>query len=441
MFSVAFKMNAQELKKYDGRYFNGLSQAGDATYTYYYDLKTNKEIKQGKFRYSFKVKDSDRRIYQNFFGQYEKDLKNGNWSYKTTYRDLAKEDEAKRYLTGAVSLEAAYKNGWPTSKWVYKSDLKQRQRKYKGSSYDWTKFTPVNKIFITLNFKKGVLIDSVDVNSNDLKIEGILDANGFFNGKWIIKNSGIETISEYDHGFEKSIIKKNMKTGEIIEKLNFKKDYKKFLNYRKLQKENPSKLKHLSYKLDTSSVLNNMNNELTKLMKNCIYNDSYFLYRFVQGDLCFFYDENNYKYYFKTKGAFTIKMKNQISTEQFDILKEISDINSRMKTYKRRVIKYKKEVKLSSSSESMIKLMIKNTTIFNKYSCLIMSFKDFYDIEKGILQANELCQYKGKLAKEIPKLSTKDEYMNYFIKEIRKLKKETEAYYKLVKKERDSLRK
>ena len=402
-----------------------MSIPSEATYTYYKDQNTSKEIKHGKFRYTVKLKDKDYRFYQSFTGVYYNNLKDGEWIYKLTIRDYFK-DNQDYYLSGAISLTAKYHRGVPQGRWIFKSELKKRKRLSKGSHIEWDRYLPNDSIKIIVNFKDGMLVDSIKIlTSMGNELEGVFDKYGMCDKTWIYIENGTKTITEYSHGLKKSekviLVEDNKEISNFVYTDDIKM-HSQFIT---------QKSKDVAFKVDTFSILRNKKDFMVSMIFDNIFNNDYFLYRYVPGDLFYYFDAP--KFNSKLRGGYVLKFENKITTSQINRLSELNKLEKKIIDFDSKTQKISKGKTLSADAKTKIGLIKLNAKNASMYTCHASFIVNEMDIKKGIEKAKANCERKHNVRVNIPDFKSKNEAIEYFIKTLKDMLHASEKYYEAIK--------
>lgn len=193
IFSIGILQHSfcQETKTYS-------SDNGNFVYQYYENSQMER-IYNGQYKENYKnciIK-----------GQFKENMKTGNWYYLNQEGSYKHREYFGNYINDK-------KNGV----WTYKLDYNERTKKF-------------NTVF-NLNFRNDTIVGHIDFSNFDLTrnkyggykglefgYKGELDSIGNFTGIWQKKaNSKNEDIIEFYKNFIIKILKRNLETGEIIEK-------------------------------------------------------------------------------------------------------------------------------------------------------------------------------------------------------------------------------
>ena len=425
---LSLSLKSQEQKKYSGKYINGITEPAEATYSYYDSQNNLGKIKHGSFRYSVKSKNKNSRFYQNINGSFVHNFKNGTWNYKLNFRDYYKTAD-NFYETGVISLIANYKNGIPDGKWTFQSVIKKRKRLSKGAKIEWDRYLPETKINMQINFKDGILVDSVKIYSSDgVELDGIFDKKGFFDKNWIYKKGNIEEVTEYAHGLKNSITTKNILDGKTINTSIFADEIKRMEIYK-----SSKSIGELPFTVETNSLIKNKNLYLVKMILNKIYNDSYFIYKYIPGDKCYYFKGTNFV--FDVKGAYELSFSNKITNAQIQKLMELNKVKNKIDNINNLSQKLLKTPNLQETTKNRIKTINYNTAKVKKIICLTSFVINQLDVKEGIKNAKINCNKKHFAKIDLPEFKTKEEAIDFFIDQSKKLLKESESHYEYIIKE------
>jgi len=294
--------------RYEGFYKNAQNEPGTATYSYFKDLKTGKQIKHGAFRYRVKIKDSQKRVYRNITGEYQNGWKNGLWDYSYSTKDYNIKNDGF-YYSYNVTLKANYKHGWPEGEWLYTAVIKRRQKLQGNSKLDWTPYEVVADTRVKLNYNMGELVDSLVIKRKDRLISAFMDQKGFMKGDFITVTDTSKLVIQFKDGF---IIKDNNSTNDVVNQLDY-------YNYYKKHKSN---LKAAGVTLDTSSFT-----VYSEIFKDNVFNNQYFNYLYIDGDriLSFVGSRNVMKIDYR--GLYKRELKVYTSKEEENLIRAIFSFN------------------------------------------------------------------------------------------------------------------
>lgn len=421
------RLFAQDIKKYSGNFVNGLTEPGEATYSYYDDTKTKNPVKHGTFRYNVKSKDSHYRFYQTFTGGFNHDLKHADWSYRVNFRDYYR-DKANFYSTGTVDLYANYNNGIPDGKWNYISVIKKRKKNSETLNEDWGRYGQEVKTIISLTFKKGLLVDSFLISTTDsIFVKGVFDENGYFDGPWTFKDKKTETIIEYVHGVQKAIQIKEISSEKLVQNnqnVNDQYLFKKNL----AAKGNANELAKLDFRMLEVSVLADTLHLITSFLNNNIYNDNYFIYRYLPGDLLYYF--NGVRFDINIKGGNYRFFQNQLTQGQQALLAEINSFENKIMRINDDAKRYPSNSETNKGAKKLIEI---NTQKVRKYACIATKSANELYLEKNLLKLLSECDSKFPIEIQTIAFISENEVLDYCKKQIIQLIKETESYFKTLK--------
>ena len=424
ILGISVSALAQELQKYSGHYDNGMPVPAEAIYTYYKAKNNVDKIKHGKFRYTVKSKSRDYKFNQSFTGMYHNNLKDKEWLYRLNIRDYFK-NKQDYYVSGAISLTAHYKKGVPDGKWIFISELKRRKRISAGSKNDWDRYLPEEIIKITLNFRNGMLVDSVKIHTSyGDELDGFFDKNGMCDKKWIYIENGKKTIIEYSNGLKKSEKIISVSDSKTISNKVFSDDIDMHAEFI------VQKTQDLPFELDTFSILRNKSNFMVSMIFNNIFNDKYFCYRYIPGDLMYYFESSKFKN--KIKGAYELNFSNRITDSQLKKLAERNRLESKIINVRRNAQKFAKGKTLSKDSDSKLKIINQNASKVRMYTCYASFIVNEMDIKKGMERAKANCERKHFIKIKTPNFISKNEAVEYFIKTLKDMLVVSEQYYESI---------
>ena len=315
IFSIIMLITAnsfgQTLKSFNGLYANGKNQQGNATYKFYEDLETRKYLKQGVFTYSFVGKNEHKGIKQTILGNYDKGLKDGTWTYKVNMIDYK---IGKYYHTGTITLISHYKNGYADGNWTEKYIDKARQKFYSYGQYKWGEFKPSGKFTVSMNFKAGKIVGTVDINDENFKAAGSYDQNSFAIGTWKLnfldQDQNLEIV--YKDNYMIDLLGRNG-AGDILNgSTNWEVDYKRFNEVNAMSIE---EREEVGLTLDTLCGTKNLATKHIEDYFNYMMTNDWFLYKYIGGDITY----NNYKYTYSFGGGCNIVMQKVYYNNMIDV--------------------------------------------------------------------------------------------------------------------------
>ena len=260
--------NAQKTQRYEGRYPNARNEAATATYSFYKDAKTGREVKEGAFRYSVKIRNTQNRLYRNFSGNYKQGWKQGLWTYTISAKDYNMKNDGWFYSL-SINMEANFDQGWPDGIWHYTALIKRRKNSRVNGKQKWNAYEIVSDMKIRLHFDKGLLVDSFLIQDNTgkgLGIKAFLDANGFLVGDLVLVRAGKEKLMHFEEGFE--INEKQAETVAL------------YAYYKKHKDDLPA----AGVALDTLSLFKNKTCVIPHILNTTVFNDDFFNYQYIGGD-------------------------------------------------------------------------------------------------------------------------------------------------------------
>ena len=327
---------AQKKLSYEGPYQNGIPAKATARYSYFVD-KSGKKIKDGSFRYLVKEKEHDYRFMQNFQGNYSHGLKDGAWEYEIKSKDYTRDNEGF-YTTSEISLKASYSVGYPDGEWIYSALVYKRKKKADG---DWDKKILVKDVKMQVNFKDGVLMDSIQIHDNQgITLDVLCDAEGFLDGDFVIKSSKFSMKNQYADGFLK------VDNGKKSLKYSYYQDNKI--------------IREKDFTLDTITYFDEKNCLITKYLNDNIFNQKYFLFNYIKGDKIFKRNSRGFVTGISYKGLYV----KQLMVSLTDLEKKIiADI----------WYYYSKVVAMEKTAKAALRKDVKNKALKNRVGALHQS--------------------------------------------------------------------
>lgn len=385
----------QKPKTYEGAFQNGIPAKGMARYSYYLDKRGNK-IKQGSFRYLVKEKTHEYRLTHNFQGEYDKGLKNGVWEYTVKSKDYGSDEQG--YATSSeIVLKASYKHGIPEGRWTYSALISKRKKiKTKDGKGDkWTEPKIVKDVNIIVNFKDGVLVDSLKIEDR-LKgtIDILCDDKGMLDGDFVIKLNGKNVVYKFKEGFSAS-----KPDGSAVS------DYEYFLK----TKSNPKK----GYVTDTLSFFANKNCLVAKYLNDNVFNNDYFLYNYIEGDKIFTRNGRGRILSVNYKGLYYKRLKAVMSKEESKLVDDIWYYENEVRTIENKLKYSLKKMPSNKSLKQSLERVGQLHKEIKSYTCIAAACKEFVKPDEIKLKAEKKCGKSYILNKGV---SSKEELLEKLVK-------------------------
>ena len=274
---------AQQLKTFNGEYdlhsyevdvlgINPGLLNGTATYSYY-ENEDLQRIRSGNFNYTGKLSRNGGSVTASISGNYSLNNKDGKWSVNQSF-EMPEVRQPGRVSTPASSVKlnfaGIYKDGLPNGLWTSTLSATQKGKAITGT---WT-----------LNFSKNVIIGGFQQTTNDgtdNSISGILDNNGYFTGKTIVKKDGREYQLTFNNGLLVSSIGRSIQTGDIFENYKISEDELTIFN-QLINEKDSTVIDEIPFK-----IVDGNNYEIDKLISNEFINKmkSGSLFNVTPGDL------------------------------------------------------------------------------------------------------------------------------------------------------------
>ena len=274
---------AQQLKTFNGEYdlhsyevdvlgINPGLLNGTATYSYY-ENEDLQRIRSGNFNYTGKLSRNGGSVTASISGNYSLNNKDGKWSVNQSF-EMPEVRQPGRVSTPASSVKlnfaGIYKDGLPNGLWTSTLSATQKGKAITGT---WT-----------LNFSKNVIIGGFQQTTNDgtdNSISGILDNNGYFTGKTIVKKDGREYQLTFNNGLLVSSIGRSIQTGDIFENFKISEDELTIFN-QLINEKDSTVIDEIPFK-----IVDGNNYEIDKLISNEFINKmkSGSLFNVTPGDL------------------------------------------------------------------------------------------------------------------------------------------------------------
>lgn len=388
-FVITFAIG-QKTERFDGEFYNGISIKGTANYTYYTD-SNNKNIKHGSFRYSAREKTDSWRYSHSISGSYDNGLKDGIWTYNLVSKDFDK-DQYGYFFDVEVQLTAAYSKGNPQGKWQYHCLISKHKRIAKQGKFRNTDESITENINIALNWKNGVLIDSLIIN--DLLKQTIsisMDDRGFLNGAYSIETKSKIDTKNYEAGILASTIKGGIEETDV-----------EYAAYKKL------KSPESQVKKKKNSVLSQKPNDIETYLNKYIYNEVYFMSRYIDGDLLLITDKKFGDFIVKYKGLYYFELSPILNSKELEI---DNDIKVKYEKIKQAEWQVNQNIRKNPKVQRYIDDKLRITTAlkeYDRFECQMSYYKKYVSLEKLLKDG----QYKCFNMPDADKFKTKIDYLN-----------------------------
>ena len=231
-FTILFLLLTQITKSQISKQFKGEfefeGKIGLAEFNYL--TKNNEDLKQGLFNFKSKAGENGSiNISGNFVNNEKTGIWNTNMSWtsyngqesRMSFSVLSNANEHNPYEEITKKITTQYNNGQKEGKeitiYTTNSEWYYNGKRKKNTIYRKEK-----------SWKNGILQDfSFETIVNGFKLRSIkgkysvLEDTYAYDGDWVGNNDGLSFVLKYDKGIIKSIIKKNINTGKIIENSNY----------------------------------------------------------------------------------------------------------------------------------------------------------------------------------------------------------------------------
>lgn len=375
LFISVLMVRGQQTVKYNGPYNNGLGIPATATYSYYVNTSTKKQVKHGNFRYTVREKDQNSRYSESFSGTYEHGLKNGQWEYQINIKDFKKNSE-EFYQTADIHLIGNYIKGVPDGNWSFTAVLSKRGKYTVGKDEKWDVSIPLKNISIDLKFKAGILTDTLKiVNKLGNSYLFIMNENGLLDGLSEFLINGQTSYTEYINGFEKS-----KRINDEPEKSN--PYYTQYLNF--------TNKKNNSLSTDTLSYFTNSEHQISTILNENVFNNEYFLFDKIDGDKMLL-DEKGYYHPYAFKGLKYIVLKNNIPSNELAYIQKIKSIHKEIQDKLDRCrmdIKKAKEKSELQKSETRLVMLLEES---KRLICYTEYIQSTIILDEAVQQAVKKC--------------------------------------------------
>lgn len=387
---IILSVIGQKTERFNGEFFNGIKIKGEANYSYYTDDKNNK-IKHGSFRYSAREKTDNWRYSHSISGNYINGLKDGIWSYNLASKDYEKNKDGYFFIID-VQLTATYSSGYPDGEWQYTCKISKHKKENKQGRLRNTQSVIAENIFIKLNWKKGVLIDSLIIKDQLNK-----NITARMNGKGLLIHnfkvvSGSETMSWF---YNEGILKNNTKDSITITN-------NEFTAYQNLKNadEQCRKKRQSLFSQDECQIENYLNTH--------IFNHDYFLYRFIDGDKILKYKNKFGDFDVRYKGLYYYRLIPILNEKEIKIIKDIQVKHEKIKQAEWQV---NRDILKNPSNQKYKddKLRIAQALkIYKRLECHISYYKLYLSLETLLKDG----QYRCSNLKNPEDINSKLDYLN-----------------------------
>ena len=378
---------AQQLKTFNGEYdlhsyevdvlgINPGLLNGTATYSYY-ENEDLQRIRSGNFNYTGKLSRNGGSVTASISGNYSLNNKDGKWSVNQSF-EMPEVRQPGRVSTPASSVKlnfaGIYKDGLPNGLWTSTLSATQKGKAITGT---WT-----------LNFSKNVIIGGFQQTTNDgtdNSISGILDNNGYFTGKTIVKKDGREYQLTFNNGLLVSSIGRSIQTGDIFENFKISEDELTIFN-QLINEKDSTVIDEIPFK-----IVDGNNYEIDKLISNEFINKmkSGSLFNVTPGDLSI---DKNEKYNWI---GFKIKVleKSETKTEKLARLKaeeeklqraEYKKLEGNLKLKYEEKIKRIKAYHLNNVQGQLYINSFARPNLYNAFKVLYVHYINQLEIENDI---------------------------------------------------------
>lgn len=366
---------AQKTERFTGDFYNGIKINGTANYSFYTN-EQNQKIKHGAFRYSAREKSETWRYSHSITGSYSKGLKEGSWNYLLTSKDFEKDQEGHFYNID-VSMTAEYSNGYPNGRWVYQCKISKHKKENKQGRIRNTASQVTTDVHIVLNWKNGVLIDSLIIDDAfQQNISLVMNNNGFLDGNYHIKSK--DQSKNKNTIYEAGILKKTYNGS----KSNLDTEYSCYTSLPQASEK---------VKMTKESLFKSKPKPISDYLNTHIFNSDYFMYRYIDGDKILKRDKKFGDYSVKYKGLYYYNLSPIMDAEENVIISEINSAYQKLKQAdaknKYYISKYPND-KQYQDKQRYIKTALSS---FNKINCHISSYRKYLSLQKTTAMANQSC--------------------------------------------------
>ncbi len=398
---------SQKTLKYDGPYNVGLKLPGNASYSYILDAN-KKQVKQGSFRYTVKVKEEEYRVNHAFSGNYSNGNKNGAWTYQINTKDYNKDDQGYFYSL-TLLMTANYNQGLPDGKWNY-SVLEQKRKKVRDKNeMVWSAYETVKDVKISIEFKDGLLVDSISIiDKLGFTISIITDDGGFVKDSFLVHSPTKNMEFVFDDGF---LLKSLEKDGS----------WKSYSHHGYYLKNKA--LEGKSFKLETRTYFTEKGCLVRKYLDENVFNPNYFMFRYIEGDKIIIWDNSNINFNVDYKGLYYNELTSELNAnENF----KIQGIYKSKSNVERIYNEINGSIKNSTNKDDMISRRDRVGVLLDKIksiACLANSSKTEFMIDELKLISDSSCKNSFPAK---PIISTREELLNILFIEAQKIESEAE---------------
>ncbi|MDR7130133.1 hypothetical protein J2X69_002481 [Algoriphagus sp. 4150] len=216
-------LTGQDLKSYQGNYkFNGIE--GEAKFNYQLN-PANESILQGDFKFESSSKGSfSENIFERkaIIGRFELNKKVGTWTYLDEHHQVTLDQVVdfkvfSRLESQQVKISANYKSGLPHGKWTIEENTYEGDKLKRASQSD------------AIHFQDGNLVNELQYKTfkdeHTQIVRGKLLEGGILHGElaMVYESDGklISEIRNYERGFLLGLVKKDLRSDELIEEVIF----------------------------------------------------------------------------------------------------------------------------------------------------------------------------------------------------------------------------
>jgi hypothetical protein len=273
---------AQVTKPYSGEFYDGTTQPGKATYSYYEE--NNERIKHGEFTYTRSVKSIEGVFNSSITGSFRNNFKDGNWNHSISFTDW--DNGTGNYITGTIILSTSYIDGLPNGQWNYSEVSKSRMKTFTMNGYAWSSYTESKTSKAVINFKGGKLAGGFTMEGFLLSdsYKATFDDNGFFVKNLTISYSPTfreESSVEYYKNTMINSLTRDKSTGEVKEKVVLTPEEISIIQKFSEGQITSKDLRNFGLRVDTVKLITLETFEMN------IFRSSFFLNEYLQGDKAF----------------------------------------------------------------------------------------------------------------------------------------------------------
>ncbi len=377
-------VSGQKTLTFEGAFQNGIPARATARYSYYLNEK-NEKVKHGSFRYLVKEKTRDYRLMHNFQGEYVNGFKNGEWEYSIKSKDYGL--DAQGFATSSeIILKAGYNNGIPEGRWEFSAYITKRKKIKSGDKPKWSSPEVVKDVKIILNFKNGILVDSLKIVDNQIdRIDVLCDDNGFIDGSFRIIRDGKPVSSAlYKSGF---LLSTSSSSQVGIARILPHYEY-----YMKTKdKENKG------YEVEEHSLFDRKSCVVANYLNDNVFNRNYFLFNYIDGDKIIKRDSRGRMTGVDYKGLKYKMLKVVVTRNERDLIKDITYYRMKVVDMARMAANDLKKASDNRELKSRVEALNAIAGEMKSYQCIVNVCKDVVILSEVLQKSRASCGERALL--------------------------------------------